>query len=274
MAVEMFEDSDKNEPVLSFPPTWQLAKQTTKEDSSMTDPISYESSQVQSIHLTSTHVCCILNNSQVQTIPLANNDNKEAVFSMDSLLEFLGKVEPQVSSRLLRNLNSSAFDGYMLRLEDQVKEVSLSHRLKLKRKESESGCTDITWSKSGSTIAAAYGSYDHESWCTHKGHLATWNISRANSDVPTFSTEVSSCLMSIAFHPELPSVIAGGTFGGEVAIWQTNDSLENSILASSGTSDLSHEEPISCVSWVPGKKLGNYNVLNGSFNSIAGLYWD
>jgi WD40 repeat protein len=68
--------------------------------------------------------------------------------------------------------------------------------------------------------------------------------------------------MCISFHPELPSVIAGGTFGGQVVVWQTNESLENSILASSQTDELSHEEPVSSVSWIPGKKSGEFNVCS------------
>lgn len=34
------------------------------------------------------------------------------------------------------------------------------------------------------------------------------------ADQPTFATETSSCLMCVAFHPELPSIVAGGTFNG------------------------------------------------------------
>ena len=52
--------------------------------------------------------------------------------------------------------------------------------------------------------------------------------------------------MCVAFHPEHPALVAGGTFNGEVRIWNT--SLEGDPLtASSGLSDLGHKEPIAEV---------------------------
>lgn len=167
-----------------------------------------------------------------------------------------------MSSCLLKNLQSSAFEGYTLSIEEQVREMSLVHQFRLKHREPDMGCTQIAWNKSGSTIAAAYGRFDHESWCTHKGNLCCWNISRSNADTPTFFTEVSSCLMCIAFHPEFPSIVAGGTFSGEISVWQTNESVENPVLASSKTEDISHEEPVSSVSWIRLKQSENYKVLS------------
>jgi WD40 repeat protein len=195
------------------------------------------------------------------------NTSKEANFSMETLRTFLGHAEPLMSKTLMSNLQSTAFDGYSASIEDQVHEISLANKFKLKRREIDSVCTQVAWNKSGSSIAVAYGRFDHESWCTHKGNLAIFNISRNSPDTPTFSTEVSSCLMCIAFHPDLPSVIAGGTFSGQVMVWQTNDSLDNSILASSRTYEMSHEEPVSSVSWVPGNRAGEYNVFISYFYS-------
>lgn len=123
----------------------------------------------------------------------------------------------------------------------------------------DSYVTQVAWNKSGSTIAAAYGRFDHESWCTHKGALVTWSINR-QSDSLTFATEVSSCLLSISFHPEIPLLIMGGTFNDDVIM--TNESNEaNCVLASSKMDELSHEEPLAQVAWIPSKRAGEYNVL-------------
>ena len=53
--------------------------------------------------------------------------------------------------------------------------------------------------------------------------------------------------MCVAFHPTQPALIAGGTFSGEVRLWNTGIETDP-LLASSGLSDLGHKEPISKVS--------------------------
>ncbi len=53
--------------------------------------------------------------------------------------------------------------------------------------------------------------------------------------------------MCVSCHPELPAVIAGGTFSGEVRVWNTGLTGEP-LLASSGLSDLGHKEPVAKVS--------------------------
>lgn len=67
----------------------------------------------------------------------------------------------------------------------------------------------------------SYGLYDHEDWCTHKSYISTWNINRVggpNGAKPSVLLDVSSCVMSVAFHPMEPAFIAAGTFNGE--LWQ------------------------------------------------------
>ena len=62
----------------------------------------------------------------------------------------------------------------------------------------------------------------------------------------TCTHTLQSCLMCVAFHPSQPALIAGGTFSGEVWLW--NIGIETDpLLASSGLSDLGHKEPISKV---------------------------
>lgn len=52
--------------------------------------------------------------------------------------------------------------------------------------------------------------------------------------------------MCVSFHPSQPALIAGGTFSGEVRLWNIGVETDP-LLASSGLSDLGHKEPISKV---------------------------
>jgi len=63
----------------------------------------------------------------------------------------------------------------------------------------------------------SYGKYDHEDWCTHKSSLRTWNLNKrlVTSEKPDAVVELSSCLMTISFHPQEPALIAGANFNGE-----------------------------------------------------------
>lgn len=80
----------------------------------------------------------------------------------------------------------------------------------------QSQVVDVEWNSSGTTIFCGYGRYDHESVCTHKGALATWNIDRLKMDPnkPDNMIETASCVSSIATHPEHPAVVAVGFFNG------------------------------------------------------------
>jgi hypothetical protein len=66
------------------------------------------------------------------------------------------------------------------------------------------------------TLYLRYGRFDHEDWCTHKSALCTWNIDRRQIDAnkADVAIDLPSCLMCVACHPSLPSLIAGGTFNG------------------------------------------------------------
>ncbi len=58
---------------------------------------------------------------------------------------------------------------------------------------------------------------------------------------------LQSCLMCVSCHPEMPSVVAGGSFNGEVLVWDTN--RDEPLVASSRIDDYFHREAITQVSW-------------------------
>jgi WD40 repeat protein len=81
--------------------------------------------------------------------------------------------------------------------------------------------TDVQWSCSGLTIAASFGRLEHEGSCNHRARVSAWNIARRDfkPDKPTFQIDTGSCIMCLAFHPSRPGVLAGGSFTGEVLLW-------------------------------------------------------
>ena len=70
----------------------------------------------------------------------------------------------------------------------------------------------------------------------------TWNLAResVNQTKPDVTIDVDNCLMSCAFHPEHPALVAGGTFNGDLFIWDL--SLEGDVqrAKSDALTDLRH----------------------------------
>eukprot|EP00842_Homolaphlyctis_polyrhiza_P004856 jgi/Hompol1/5371/HPOL_001197-RA len=186
----------------------------------------------------------------------------------------MSRIEPMVSNQLLQNVKSTAFHGYTVNWEDTVESISCEFTLTHVNRFSETGCTALSWNKTGSTIAAAYGRVDHTSWCSHKGMICTWNTSQRdlNPEIASFSAETTSCVMCIAFHPELPSLIVGGLFNGEIVVWQIADQ-QDSVKAISKPSDLAHQEPVSNVRWIKTDKPGVYHIVSTG-NDGKVLIWD
>lgn len=54
--------------------------------------------------------------------------------------------------------------------------------------------------------------------------------------------------MAIAFHPKIYGMLAGGTYNGDVVLWDISNDTQP-ILTRSITSHLSHVEPISSLIW-------------------------
>lgn len=52
--------------------------------------------------------------------------------------------------------------------------------------------------------------------------------------------------MCVSYHPEHPAIVAGGTFNGEIRVWNTS-LAGDPLLASSGTLDIGHKEPVAKV---------------------------
>eukprot|EP00164_Ancoracysta_twista_P002990 GFYU01003986.1.p1 GENE.GFYU01003986.1~~GFYU01003986.1.p1 ORF type:complete len:534 (-),score=139.51 GFYU01003986.1:108-1709(-) len=203
------------------------------------------------------------------------------------LADFLNAVEPTIREQLAKNLKSKAFDDYTVDWEESKDEVKCLHSLQNKTTDGTTyPCTDVAFNSSGTILAVAYGHHNHSGWCTHGTNLCTWSLGRQiNPDKPTKSIELQNCLMCIAFHPKAPSILCGGTFDGDVVVWDLNNEEEPTIMNTEAWSQsakdrsgsrkdtLCHEEPIAKVCWVPDPRdLNNFNIASISGDGTAFMW--
>lgn len=165
--IEMnFKDSLQN--VCEIPSTWKTdaenrdySQKTTQTNCIETREVAVQSYSQNSIH------------SQTITEKPRHGAPK---YDNQKLVEFLSKAERAVSKQLLQNIKSKAFDGYVVEWDEEKSSSICIHTLAHQYQEEEMECTDISWSITGSSIAVAYGRFDHKNWCVHKGMLCVWNL--------------------------------------------------------------------------------------------------
>lgn len=179
---------------------------------------------------------------------------------------FMKRVEPIVCRELEKNLQSHAFENYVIE-SDEVSSTAITcvHTLCHVDLQEELPISGLSWNSTGSVIAAAYGRFDHEDWCMHKAALCTWNLDRRTVDEnkPDMLIDLPCCLLCVAFHPENPAWIAGGNFNGEVFIWDLS-SEDDMLLASSGIGDNTHREPVNKLIWLKDPNRQGYNLMSVS----------
>ena len=107
----------------------------------------------------------------------------------------------------------------------------------------------VSWSATGSTLCVAYGRKDAAGWCDGVGALCAWNLFAPTFDrkKPTHCLEHASPLQCVACHPLRPSVVAAGSFGGEIVVWDLSE--DEPLLAATRADDYFHREPITAVRW-------------------------
>lgn len=103
--------------------------------------------------------------------------------------------------------------------------------------------TSVSWNSTGQTVAAAYGRYDIAGWCNDKGALATWNMGRTGGHVaqPDRIVETDVCLMCCAYHPEQPALVAGGTFNGDMYVWDLSKEEHPQVGKSDTLCEIRHQ---------------------------------
>ena len=80
--------------------------------------------------------------------------------------------------------------------------------------------------------------------------LCTWSVFRRSLDPgkADVALELPDCLTCLAFHPEDPSLLAGGSFNGDVLLWRIGmpgDPLSGKSVLTNYT----HHEPVQQLAW-------------------------
>lgn len=137
-------------------------------------------------------------------------------------------------------------------VEGQRIEARKPHKVQLQ-------CTGVCWNATGSMVAVAYGKNDIAGWCNFPGAVCIWNIFGKDFDCgnPDFVFDHPSCIMSISYHPIIPSIIAAGSYNGEVIVWDL--STGDQIIAVSPITEYSHKEPVVALRWMFHSQAGSDN---------------
>ncbi|NWU66373.1 WDR34 protein, partial [Pterocles burchelli] len=204
--------------------------------------------------------------ASVQTDPrhdAVQDFQQEVQVDYSSLLSFLQRVEDAVIKELNKNWKSRAFDGFEVNWTDQSETVLCLHTLSYPEAQDQKlQVTSVSWNATGSVVACSYGRLDDGDWSTEKSYVCTWNLDRRglNPQCPDLVVDVPSSVMSLAFHPSRPSLIAGGLFSGELVVWDTSR-REDPVMWRTGMTDDTHTDPVYQVNWLPDAKHGNHSRL-------------
>ena len=132
--------------------------------------------------------------------------------------------------------------------------------------------TSVSWNATGSTLAVAYGRSDIVGWCDYPGAVCLWNIFGKSFDPlnPDVVLDHSSCIMCVKCHPQQPAMVAGGSFNGEVVVWDMT--LPEQLLAVSLISEYGHKEPILDLEWLYDPPQGEWVLCSVSADGRV-LFW-
>lgn len=207
-------------------------------------------------------------NVQLQTEISEDRKIEMVDFNPESLMVFLNRVTPLVTTMLERNIRSHAFDRYNLLMDIDSSSTQQLHSLKYFPPVPEVHCADISWNTTGTALAVAYSSKDHENWCDHDSSIAVWNILRKDfkPSKPNTVLETDCCVTAISFHPKLPALLAGGNFNGQVMLWNIAKE-DDMFMALSGSGAESHREPISELHWFSdAEDVSKYKLVSCSLD--------
>ena len=112
-------------------------------------------------------------------------------------------------------------------------------------------CTGVSWNSTGSSLAVSYGKVDISGWCDYPGAVCMWNVFSKSFDAtnPDVVLDHNSCIICVKCHPIQPAIVAGGSFNGEIIVWDLTLKTEQ-VLAMSSISEYGHKEPILDLDWL------------------------
>lgn len=168
------------------------------------------------------------------------------------LASFLENSKEELLAILHRNAKSSIFDNYAPNWSRKNTELSVLYSLSAAvARENGLEALDVAWSANGTMLAVAYGRADTSGWCYSKGYVCIWNLSRPDLEEgkPHYTLETETYATTVAFHPTATSMLAVGTYSGEVIVFpNVTDNVPQELA--SGESEVAHTEPVTVLQWV------------------------
>jgi len=164
------------------------------------------------------------------------------------------RLAPSMLAELSRSADSTALQGYppppLASASNSGSGSAFSHHCTLKPPAGSLAarqrlqCTGVGWNAGGTVVCASFGNLATSGWCLQGGSLCAWPVFRRGFDAtsaPEVVLEHSSCLMSLACHPAQPSLVACGSFNGEVLLFDlsiaTKSHHRNSAAQAASLSD-------------------------------------
>ncbi|KPA80266.1 hypothetical protein ABB37_04564 [Leptomonas pyrrhocoris] len=176
----------------------------------------------------------------------------EVQYDEAKLATFLEGSKEEMLAILHKNAKSSIFDNYAPNWSRKNTELAVLYTLNAAVvKENGLEALDVAWSASGTMLAVAYGRVDTSGWCYNKGYVCIWNLSRPDlkEGKPHYTLETETYATTLAFHPTTASMLAVGTYSGEVVVFpNVTDNVPQEY--SSSEAELVHTEPVTVLQWV------------------------
>nr|CAH8856881.1 unnamed protein product [Trichobilharzia regenti] len=193
------------------------------------------------------------------------NDSKTQRTKETKLINFLKRIEPIMTKEIQNNITSKAFKRLESRkIFNRVDALEKYLLILDKAKEDKLSVTGLSWNSTGALLAISYGSICHTDWCTHVGYAALWNVtsSTLESNNPKHKYTTNSCLMCIKCHPTIPSLLAGGTYTGNVVIWDLSRGNDYMLTNTEGTTEIGHKDCINQIEWISNYLQSDFQSLN------------
>lgn len=257
--------------VVNVPSTWRM-QADTREATTMTSTIKMVNAKVQVVKRADAET-----STDVTPAPFAASGGAE----QGALERFLRARTALTVAALRQNARSSAFDGYDTTGDDGLEPVECRHALKhvggLASNAPEC-VTAVAWNCTGALVAASYGALDArdgQEWRPTKSVLAAWAVTRRTMDPSKADVliELGDCIACLAFHPEEPTLLAGGSYNGDLHVWDIGDGSNDDepTVHKSTLSDYTHHEPVLKLAWVRMMRGGYQLVSAGADGRV--LQW-
>lgn len=215
---------------------------------------------------------------EVQTLSPTELAGAEPQVDEQVLVEFLRTVAPVMERELGLSWNSMpAFDAYEPMWDDVAETCEMSHQV-WKEGLVDLQVASVAWNNTGAMLAVSFGRLDTLGWCDVSAPVCLWNIFRPqlNPGEPDTVIEIQGFVMCLSFHPTQPGLLAGGTYNGELMIWNTASTELDPLVACSSIDDYFHREAIQTVEWITADLSGGADAYLLATVSGDGkvLIWD